>query len=401
MSADWINLSLADLTLIGSGEWLPELQRRGDFDMMGANGPIGRAARSNFGPGYLVGRVGAAGAVNSVNLPVWASDNTLTVTPIEGRCDFRFCGHLLKFLRPEQLATKNAQPLVTQSNLGAMVTSVPSTLPEQRQIAEVLDTVDEAIRKTEQIIAKLKQVKQGLLHDLLTRGIDDNGELCDPDRHPEQFKDSPLGRIPKEWEVSPCATLCREIVVGIVIKPTQYYRESGVPMLRSANVREGGVVIADLKFMSETDHARMGKSAVAPGDVVSVRTGYPGTTAVIPEDLARANCIDIIISRPGPRLLPGYLATWVNSELGKGQVLRGQGGLAQQHFNVGEMKQLLIALPSLVEQQQIVSIGTHQDSLLSAEQQAVEKLRLVKSGLMEDLLTGRVRVTPLIKDANQ
>ena len=70
-------------------------------------------------------------------------------------------------------------------------------LPEQRRIAEILETVDEAIRKTEEIIAKLEQVKQGLLHDLLTRGIDDNGELRDPDRHPEQFKDSPLGRIPQ------------------------------------------------------------------------------------------------------------------------------------------------------------------------------------------------------------
>ena len=53
------------------------------------------------------------------------------------------------------------------------------------------------IRHTEQVIAKLQQMKQGLLHDLLTRGIDDNGELRDPVRHPEQFKDSPLGRIPK------------------------------------------------------------------------------------------------------------------------------------------------------------------------------------------------------------
>ncbi len=70
-------------------------------------------------------------------------------------------------------------------------------LPEQRRIAEILDTLDEAIRKTEQVIAKLQQMKQGLLHDLLTRGIDDNGELRDPERHPEQFKDSPLGRIPR------------------------------------------------------------------------------------------------------------------------------------------------------------------------------------------------------------
>jgi len=68
---------------------------------------------------------------------------------------------------------------------------------DQRRIAEILDTLDETIQKTEQLIAKLKQIKQGLLHDLLTRGIDENGQLRDPIAHPEQFKDSVLGRIPK------------------------------------------------------------------------------------------------------------------------------------------------------------------------------------------------------------
>ena len=71
------------------------------------------------------------------------------------------------------------------------------TIPEQRRIAAILDTVDDAIRSTEGLIAKLEQVKQGLLHDLLTRGIDENGELRDPDRHPEQFTRLPLGPDPE------------------------------------------------------------------------------------------------------------------------------------------------------------------------------------------------------------
>ena len=70
-------------------------------------------------------------------------------------------------------------------------------------IAAVLETVDEAIAKTEAVIAKLKQVRAGLLHDLLTRGLDENGQLRDPVAHPEQFQDSPLGRIPREWEIEP------------------------------------------------------------------------------------------------------------------------------------------------------------------------------------------------------
>ena len=65
----------------------------------------------------------------------------------------------------------------------------------------MLDTVDEAIAKTEAVIAKLKQVRAGMLHDLLTRGLDEHGQLRDPVAHPEQFQDSPLGLIPKDWEV--------------------------------------------------------------------------------------------------------------------------------------------------------------------------------------------------------
>jgi type I restriction enzyme S subunit len=78
---------------------------------------------------------------------------------------------------------------------------------EQHCIAEILDTIDEAIQKTEALISKLKAMKQGLLHDLLTRGLDKNGKLRDPKAHPEQFKNSPLGRIPKDWGVNPLEKL--------------------------------------------------------------------------------------------------------------------------------------------------------------------------------------------------
>ncbi len=75
-------------------------------------------------------------------------------------------------------------------------------LPEQRRIAAVLEAVDKAIAKTEAVIAKLKQVRAGLLHDLLTRGLDEHGQLRDPAANPEQFRDSPIGRIPCEWQLS-------------------------------------------------------------------------------------------------------------------------------------------------------------------------------------------------------
>jgi type I restriction enzyme S subunit len=80
---------------------------------------------------------------------------------------------------------------------------IPSLIREQELISVILDTIDEVIQRTEQLIAKLKAIKQGLLYDLFTRGLDENGQLRDPIAHSEQFKDSPLGKIPNEWDVYP------------------------------------------------------------------------------------------------------------------------------------------------------------------------------------------------------
>ena len=182
--------------------------------------------------------------------------------------------------------------------------------------------------------------------------------------------------------------VCRRVEVGIVIRPTQYYASIGVPMLRSANVRESGIDLTGLGVHVEADHAMMSKSAVTPGDLVTVRTGYPGTTAVVPDGLATANCVDIIISRPGPRIQPHFLAIWINSDQGKDQVLRGQGGLAQQHYNVSQLKKLLVPVPSLREQQRISSIVALAGERVRYESALAEKLRGIRLAITTTSLRG-------------
>ena len=269
---------------------------------------------------------------------------------------------------------------------------LPLPLADQLRISEILDAQDDQIQGTERIIAKLRLAGEGLLNDLLAgRTTDEHGSRTnDLSSYSAQ---TPLENIPKGWSVAQCRELCREITVGIVIRPSQYYREVGIPMLRSANVRSDQIVLDDLKFMSSADHHRMSKTSVKPGDLVTVRTGYPGTTAVIPQELPEANCIDIIVSRPGPRVVSEYLALWINSDFGKGQVLKVQGGLAQQHFNVSEMNSLRVALPPHSEQKKIVELWAGHQARINKEIEVVEKLRLLRKGLEADLLTGRVRVS--------
>lgn len=206
------------------------------------------------------------------------------------------------------------------------------------------------------------------------------------------FKLTEIGVIPSEWNLETCVDISDLITVGIVIKPTQYYVSSGVPAFRSANVRESGLTTSDLVFISPESNRQLAKSQTRTGDVLTVRTGYPGTSAVVRPEHNGRNCIDILITRPSKRVVPDYLNYWINSSFGKDQVLKSQGGLAQQHFNVSDMRSLLIALPDRDEQERIATALSDIDALISGLDQLIAKKRDIKQAAMQQLLTGQQRL---------
>ena len=206
------------------------------------------------------------------------------------------------------------------------------------------------------------------------------------------YKQTEVGVIPEDWEIRRCAEISERIMVGIVIRPTQYYAPQGVPALRSANIREDGITDSDLVFISEASNALLTKSQTRAGDILTVRTGYPGTSAVVRPVHAGCNCIDILITRPSKKVDSDFLATWINSSFGKEQVLRNQGGLAQKHFNVGDMRNLVAALPPLSEQRAIAAALSDVDALLAALDRLIAKKRDLKQAAMQQLLTGQTRL---------
>jgi type I restriction enzyme S subunit len=390
----WARATIGDLIALDYGRALADSVRSGDgYPVYGSSGLVGHNSKALVdGPGIVVGRKGTVGAVTWSPRRFWPIDTTYYVRWLDEKLvDRRWTYWFLSTLPLKRLDSSTGVPGLNRNDAYRLSVRLPP-IAEQRRIAEILDTADKTIRTTERLIAKLEQTKQGLIHDLLTCGIDKSGHLRDPHRHPENFWNSVLGLIPADWQVVSCDKLCEHIVVGIVVKPTQYYVAEGVPILRSANVREGGIDMSDLKFMSRQSHELLRKSSVRPGDVLTVRTGYPGTSAVITDDVGDANCVDVIISRPNCAIKPNFLALWVNSPFGKDQVLAGQGGLAQQHFNIGQMKKLSVAVPDLEEQRVITEIVSSWEARVHAASEELEKLRVMKRGLMDDLLTGRVRV---------
>ena len=105
---------------------------------------------------------------------------------------------------------------------------------EQCQIAAVLDCVDAAIEKSEALIAKLRQVRAGMLHDLLTCGVDEKGEIRDPEYAHKQFVTSQFGLIPKIWKLKPLSSLCIHIGSGLTPRGGQdVYKTSAIPGLNT------------------------------------------------------------------------------------------------------------------------------------------------------------------------
>lgn len=167
------------------------------------------------------------------------------------------------------------------------------------------------------------------------------------------------------WRRVKLKEVCEKITVGHVGPMVNEYVDSGVPFLRSQNIQPFKLDIAEMKHITPEFHKKLSKSALHPGDVAIVRTGYPGTAAVIPKRFTELNCADLVIARPTSHLLdPWYLTCIFNSTWGRGAVAGNLVGVAQQHFNVTAAKEMEVLLPDLPTQRRIASILSAYDDLI-------------------------------------
>ena len=256
-------------------------------------------------------------------------------------------------------------------------------IDEQRKIAAVLGLVQRAIEQQERLIALTTELKKALLHKLFTEGL-----------RGEPQKQTEIGPVPESWELVRCEELCEMITVGVVVKPASHYVATGVPAFRSFNVHEDRLVTNDLVYFSQTvNDTTLAKSKLRVGDVLVVRTGYPGTSCVVPKEHDGANCIDLVIVRPKVEVIcAGYLSRFFNAPAGKSQAVASKHGLAQQHLNVSAVKRTLVPVPSLAEQDEIDSaLATLQRkiTLISAKKATLTDLFRT---LLHQLMTARIRV---------
>lgn len=226
----------------------------------------------------------------------------------------------------------------TVKNLNSeIVASVEVRLPpldEQRRIAAILDKADALRRKRKRALELLDGLTQSIFLEMFGDPVS-----------------NPIG-----WPTPSVAEVCKRVTVGIVVKPASYYQLSGIPALRSLNIRENDFDLSDLVYVNSTDNdGALAKSKIYKNDVVIVRTGQPGKAAVVSEKLHGANAIDILITSTKADVLdPQYFCDLLNSRAGKAIVLANKRGQIQQHLNAGSLKAAKFPVPPIHIQHEYV-----------------------------------------------
>ena len=286
----------------------------------------------------------------------------------------------------ENAATGQAYPAVLASDVASFTLPVPP-LPEQRAIAAVLDSIDEAIERTEAVIAATERLRDSLLHELLTRGV--------PGWHSEWKEASGIGTIPACWEV---------VSLGEILKTTTYGTnvsldgKGRVPILRMNNLQDGKVDLSDVRRADLADKALRDLNLVS-GDILFNRTNsldLVGKVAIVrnlPQPISFASYL-VRLRVQEVRANPFWLSVMLSSSSYQSRIRRfATPGVSQANINPTSLKSLMIPLPSLAEQRAVTAVLDGIYEAIRQEHEERETLLALKASLADALLTGRVRVT--------
>ncbi len=210
------------------------------------------------------------------------------------------------------------------------------------------------------------------------------------------YKLTEVGVIPEEWKTPELGSLTVLMTNGFVGTATSHYvsNEKGVLYIQGYNVEENGFNFHGVKFVSENFHHTHMKSCLQGGDLLTVQTGEVGQTAIVTDSLAGSNCHALIISRfDRKQVFPAFISQYLNSKPGRSRLRLIETGTTMKHLNVGDMLHFAVPLPpTLAEQEAIADVLSDADSLIESLVQLLTKKRQIKTGAMQELLTGKKRL---------
>jgi len=197
-----------------------------------------------------------------------------------------------------------------------------------------------------------------------------------------------VGLIPSDWEVKELNNLSDKIMVGIASSATHAYRDKGVVMFRNQNIKPNRLDDSDILYITPEYEAIFKNKRLKTGDLLTARTGYPGTTCKVPSTYEGSQSFTTLITRVNDGLVESeYLCFYLNSEQGQKFFEQNQIGGGQKNVNAGTLKLLPVPLPpTLAEQTAIATALSDADGLITSLEKLIAKKRNIKQGAMQELL---------------
>lgn len=350
----------------------------------------------------LVGTVGRILVVPASYSPGIINPRLLKISPDRSKASSRFLSYLLQshLVQSQLEAASHGQTMAVLNarNLKRVSFLLPP-LPEQRKIARILTIVDRLIEKTEALIAKYQAIKQGMMHDLFTRGVDEHGHLRPPySEAPELYQASALGWIPKGWGIDEIGAL-GNVALGRQRAPKYETGPNLCPYLRVINISDDRLDIRDVKSMhfSDADYARYrledGDILVTEGDLVSALN--VGRSVVYHGEVPRCCYQNTLIRfRPFESSYSDYFHFSFCHLRQTGKFAAVTAATTVHHLSSARIKTVRLAVAPPAERPRLTLPIRKLEHMIGFELEYRSKLVTKKSGLMQDLLTGRVRVKP-------
>ena len=360
------------------------------FPVYGANGLIGSYAEYNHEQETIaIGCRGTCGIINRVPPKAYITGNAMALDDVDEAVVLQgYLFYALNYRRLTDAISGSAQPQITRKGLSRVRFPCPP-LPEQRKVAAILSSVDDAIEKTQAVIDQVQVVKRGLMQELLTRGL--------PGRH-TRFKQTKIGEIPEDWGLISLAESNATVTSGSR-GWARYYSDEGALFLRITNLTRNTIRLEldDLKHVALPSGSAEGKrTRVRAGDLLISITADLGMVGVIPENFGEAyvNQHLALVRLPSNGVLPEFAGYFLTTQVARKRFLRLNDSGAKAGLNLSTIRKLTFPNPSREEQRSIVQMLSSTEDRIALEESKLVRFADLKSALMSALLTGELRVAP-------
>lgn len=403
---DWKVSRVGNFFSFSSGDSLTNEDIRDDgmYLVYGANGIRGYYFKYNLDKKrILLGRVGAlAGNVHIVDEKVWVTEHALIASDKLNLVE-EYYGYVFESMNLIQYSKSSAQPVISGDTLQKLRFPVPE-LSEQQAIADYLDEtcskIDEIIAEAKASIEEYKELKQSILFETMTRGIqsDRKYKTCDYEW---------LGKVPEDWSLMKITHILDDndsYPIGDgdhgLIK-TDSYKSEGIPYIRVQNIGWGTPLLMDnVVYISKEDNERIKGSQLKPGDVLFVKTGATiGKTAIVPNNIPISNTTShvgkITVSKEHNSkyifyLLSSFIAYKQFWDIACMKATRPE-------LSISEIKQMKVLIPSTRdEEDEIVEYLDNKlpeyETLICIKESLINDLEAYKKSLIYEVVTGKRRV---------